>query len=361
MKRVMVLVSLAFLLPAPLPASEPVVPAEEPLVTADVPRPVISEIVSEDQSTERGFAGVVQGENVVTLAFQTSGRLATLNVDVGDVVARGDVLATLDGITLEEDLAASRAALSAAAAEARLGRQQFDRTTRLVELGVATTAALEQARAYRDATAASLRSAEAQLSQAEDAAAYGTLLAPREGIILSTQAEPGPLVSPGTAILELVDVLGREAVIDVPTEYVTLLPRRAIFDVRHHSASVTPVKAVLRLVEPVADANLDTRRLRLTLQDPPDDFRIGSLVTATYATETAPVISLPAGAIGGTEDAPGVWRVGPGRAVEFVPVELGPEVGRRVVITSGVGDGDEIVVRGASSLEEGQIVGEHRE
>ena len=81
--------------------------------------------------------------------------------------------------------------------------------------------------AYRDATAASLRSAEAQLSQAEDAAAYGTLLAPREGIILSTQAEPGTLVSPGTAILELVDVLGREAVIDVPTEYVTLLPRRA--------------------------------------------------------------------------------------------------------------------------------------
>ena len=33
------------------------------------------------------------------------------------------------------------------------------------------------------------------------------------------------------------------------------------------------MKAVLRLVEPVADANLDTRRLRLTLQDPPDDFR----------------------------------------------------------------------------------------
>ncbi len=352
MKRLILVFSLPLLGAAPLLA-------EEPIVEADVPRPVISEIVSEGQSTERGFAGVVQGENIVTLAFQTSGRLSTLDVDAGDVVARGDVLATLDGITLEEDLAAARAAVSAAEAEARLGRQQFERTTRLVELGVATTAALEQARANRDAAAASLRSAEAELSQAEDAAAYGTLTAPRDGIILSTQAEAGTLVSPGTAILELVDVRGREAVIDVPAEYVALLPRGAVFDVRHHSDTVTPVKAILRLVEPVADANLETRRLRLTLQDPPDDFRIGSLITATYATESAPVISVPATAISGTDDAPGVWRVGAGRAVEFVPVELGPVVGRRVVVTSGVGDGDEIIVRGAASLEEGQIVGEH--
>lgn len=324
-------------------------------------RPVITEIASENVAGERGFAGVVQGENVVSLAFQTSGRVAALNVEAGDVVAEGDELASLDGITLEEDLAGARAAFEAAQAEATLAQQQYDRATVLIKRGIATEASLEQARANRDATAASLESARADLSRAEDAAGYGTLIAPRDGIILSTGVEPGTLVSPGTEVLELVDRRGREAVIDVPRDYVDLLPPDAEFQVRHHAGLVAPVRAVLRLVEPVADSSLDTRRLRLTLIDPPADYRIGSLVTATFGTGKAAVVTLPKSAVDGTQDAPGVFRVGEGRVVEFVPVTLGPSIGDRVVIETGVAAGDEIVIRGAHSLEDGQQVGERLE
>lgn len=323
------------------------------------PRPVVSEIVTANPAGERAFDGVVRGADVVTLAFQTSGRVARLEVEVGDLVEQGDVLAELDGVTLEEDLAAARASLQAAEAEARLAQQQYDRTETLVDRNVASEATLERVRANRDATAAQLESARAQLAQAEDAAAYGTLTAPRAAIVLSTEVEPGTLVSPGTGVVEIAGRSGREAVIDVPADFVELLSPGAVFEVRHHSDDVPPLRATLRLVEPVADSGLDTRRLRLTLHEPTPDYRIGSLVNAVFDTgDNAPLLTVPRAALAGTTEAPVVWRVDGDRRVHSVRVTLGRSVGDRVVVTEGLAAGDEVVVRGVGNLEDGQQVGE---
>lgn len=244
MKRFM----LAILIALPLP----VLAEDAPTVDAG-PRPVISEIVTADPAKARAFSGVVEGQEVTTLAFQTTGRLASLDVDVGDFVEEGDVLATLDEISLEQDVAAAEAALASARAEADLATSQYDRTSQLLARGVATEAQLEEVRANRDATAAQVNSARADLARAEDAARFGTLTAPRDAIILSTEVESGATVSPGTGVVQIANTDGREAVIDVPLDFVAVLPAGSMFEVRHHAEGVPPVQARLRLVEPVAD------------------------------------------------------------------------------------------------------------
>ena len=331
-----------------------------PETAQEAPRPVVSEIVTADPTRQRAFPGVVQAEVEVALAFQTSGRVAALEVDPGDRVEAGQVLATLDQVTLEEDVTAARAALEAAQAEADLAQQSYSRTQNLFVRGIATRAQVEQAQAARDATAAQVEAARADLAQAEEVARFGALTSPQDGIVLSTDVETGTLVSAGTPILTLADPTGREAAIDVPAEFVRVLPPDAEFQVSHASGGVLPVPARLRLVEPVTDPNLRTRRLRLSLDGPSQDYRIGSLVTATFATDGAALMSLPQTSLIEIGGGAGVWRVTPdARAVEFAPVKLGPEVGDRVVITQGTDVGDEIVTRGARSLVEGQIVGEH--
>lgn len=332
-----------------------------PAWAGDVPvlRPVISEIVARDQATQRSFPGVVSAHNPLRLAFQTSGRIASLTVEAGDRVQQGKVLATLDQITLDQDLTAARAALEAAEAEATLARQQYDRVAQLVARGVASTRQMEQAEASRDASAAQADSARAVLAKAQDAAQYGTLTAPKDGIVLATMVEPGALISAGAPILDLADLAGREAVVDVPEQFVDLLPEGSEFSVWHHSAGVAPITARLRLIDPVADAALETRRIRLHLENPTDDYRIGSLVSAGFINENNAVLTVPVVAVTQGADQPRVWRVTPGtRAVQPVPVRLGQTLGARVIVLDGLHPGDEIITRGMAQLHPGQIVGD---
>jgi len=140
-------------------------------------------------------------------------------------------------------------------------------------------------------------------------------------------------------------------VLDVPAEFLALLHPGDVFDITGRGSA--PVQGVLRLVEPVADKGTRSRRLRLTLQDPPQSYRLGSLISARLAAKAAEVMTLPASAIVDGK----VWVVGDGRMVAQVAVTLGAVTGSRVVVTGGIQSGQEIVVRGVNSLTEGQTVG----
>ena len=330
--------------------------AESPAPAPVGPRPVVSEIISANPASARSFPGVIEGKNATTLGFLTAGRLASVDVSAGDRVAQGDTLATLDQVTLEQDVAAARAALAAAEAKATLAAQQYARAETLRQRGVASDVALSDAEAHRDATAAQAESARADLSRAEDAARYGTLTAPQDALVLDVLVKPGATVSSGRPVIELADRVGREAVIDVPEDFAALLPAEPTFGLRHHGQTGAPVTAVLTWVEPVSETSLGTRRLRLTITDPPEEFRIGTLVEASYMADAAPLLTVPRVAVA---DGPAVRRVeGTSRTVHRIPVTLGTEVGDRVVVTGGIGLGDEIVTRGVRSLSEGQTVGD---
>lgn len=332
--------------------------AETVAPAAGTARPVVTEIVTADPTRQRSFAGVIEAGTETVLAFQTLGRLATLPVSPGDTVRAGDVVATLDQVTLDEDVEAARAAVSAAAAQADFARASLARAQELARRGVAATAQLEKAQAGRDTAEAQLAAAEADLARAEDAARFGHLTAPMDGIVLETRAETGSVLSAGSPVLVLAGLTGREAVIDVPSEFVALLPPDARFGVQTGIGAGPVLEARLRLVEPEASSSLKSRRLRLTLGEVPPQVRLGSLITASYLAGSAPVMTLPAVALSGPPEAPVVWRVEPaGRVVHAVPVHTGERLGDRVVILDGIAPGEEIVVRGANSLSEGEIVG----
>jgi multidrug efflux pump subunit AcrA (membrane-fusion protein) len=52
-----------------------------------------------------------------------------------------------------------------------------------------------------------------------------------------------------------------------------------------------------------------------------------------------------------------VWRIGPDRRAEPVTVTLGRRLGDRVVIASGLAEGDEVMIRGIHSVRPGQALG----
>ncbi len=379
-------------------------------------RPVISEFVVQGTPESRSFPGLVIAKSEVDLGFQTAGRIATREVSVGDTVRKDMILATLDQVTLEQDVVAAQAAVNAAQAAADLAAQSLGRVRKLEQRGVATPAQLEAAQAQNDAAAAQLIAARAQHARAQDAAKFAVLRAPMDGIITATPAEVGMGVAAGTAVVTLAAQEGREAVIDVPSEMIGLLPPEAAFHLRRRAETYfpnpDPITGYLRLIEPVADANTRSRRLRVTLQDGGEALRLGSLVTAEFDSAANPLLTIPRNAIlddtariaaAGVSGIKGpiVWRVsGTPRRAQAVAVTLGAQINLdtpdddiatqstrgpsvapeaalapeipplpvsapqrvgRVIVLGGLAAGDEILTRGVQSVYEGMTLGERVE
>ncbi len=121
-------------------------PWQKPKVeAAAAPRPVVSILVSDTQAAGHSIPGVIAARIEVALGFQTLGRVTARNVDIGDVVRQGEVLATLNPDDLQGDVRTAQAAVEAAQVELRTARATAERTRSLVQRNVASTAQLEQA------------------------------------------------------------------------------------------------------------------------------------------------------------------------------------------------------------------------
>lgn len=169
----------------------------------------------------------------VQIASKTPGRLADVQVDEGDNVIKGQVLARMDTRTLEaqrnqaeaevtrarQNLAATEANVQLRQSEQLLAHQELKRTQELFKRGYASGQILDQQQARVDTANAAVNAARAQVSAAN--AAIGatlaqvaqltseiddsTLRAPLDGVIQLRLAEPGEVLGAGGRVLLMID------------------------------------------------------------------------------------------------------------------------------------------------------------
>jgi len=325
---------------------------------ASAPRPVISHIVGETVESTRDYVGMVSARVEVDLGFPVSGTIATRSAKLGDTVRQGDILAQMDPETLEAGAWVARASVVVATQQLASARDAMQRERTLVERGVESQSRLEDAERAHAAALARLAQARAALARAEDLLHSATLRAPFDGVITSVEVEAGASVSTGQAVVRLADTQKREVVIDLSEVELAALPRDAQFEAR--LLAVRNSSAVIRLqsIDPVADSRTRTRRVHLSIVDPPPSFRIGALVRVLPPRSGSRAIVIPGSAILRDKDGPHVWLVShPDRKVHRVPVTLGQKLDNRVLVSSGISVGQEVIVKGIHSIKDGQIVG----
>ncbi|ALG90118.1 MAG: HlyD family secretion protein [Confluentimicrobium sp.] len=322
------------------------------------PRPVVSEIVRTNQIEARDLTGTVAARVETDLGFQATGRIISRPVSIGDVVARGSVLAELDPDDLESARQAAAAGLSAAKVRLETARRASERTRALVARGVATVAQQESADSALSSAKAELERATAVLTKAEDALGFAVLRAPLDGVITDVLADAGAVVSAGQPVVRLAGTRDREAVVDLPESAVEALGDDAVFEVGLRGFRDIRTTARVTEIEPVADSATRTRQVHLELKEPPASMRLGVLVHVHLIGGGGALIAVPESAILSENGASYVWRVKrPEDRVERIAAEVSPLGDGRVRVHSGVDVGDEIVTRGVHSLEAGQRVG----
>jgi membrane fusion protein, multidrug efflux system len=348
----------ALVLPAILALLTACQPVEESQSVAEPIRPVRVVTVEERAAGETvTLTGTIQAQEDVNLAFRIGGQLLERNVNVGDRVTTGQVVARLDPSTWRDAVQAARANLAAAMARLVEARNEVERFEPLLPRGFVSRQMFDQAVEARNAAQALVDAAEAQVSTAETQLSYTDLLADGPGVVTARGAEPGEVVAAGRMIVRLAREGGRDAVFDVPARVKDQAP--ADVDVRVSLSTDPKVEAQgrVREVSPEADPVTRTFQVRVGLTDPPETLRLGSTVTGTVQIGGGGGMSIPAAALTSSQGEPAVWVMDPAAGtVALRPVDVARYELDRVLIAHGLADGELVVTAGIQTLRPGQQV-----
>jgi len=324
---------------------------------ATVVRPVLSVVVAPQTSRTLGFAGTIEPQVRSDLGFRVLGRMITRDVNVGDAVQKGAQLAALDPLPFELAVRSAQADLSNALAQLDNATATETRQQALLERNVTSEAQFEAAQQAREAASAAVTRARAALAKAQEQLNDARLLADFNGVVTATAAEPGQVVQPGQTVVTVARPDIREAVVDVPADINGSLHADARFDIALQLDPSVRASGTVREIAPQADPATRTRRIRITLENPPASFRLGTTITATLTTAASPHIELPASALLERDGKTMVWVVDPAaNTVSAREVKVAARDDHSFRVVEGLAPGTRVVTAGVNSLTPGQTV-----
>ncbi|MCE6981114.1 efflux RND transporter periplasmic adaptor subunit [Pseudomonas frederiksbergensis] len=321
---------------------------EQPTVQA--PRPVRTVEISYDNARDISrYVGTVQSRHEVDQAFRVGGKVAQRNVDVGQFVREGSILAVLDDSDYRLAEQASRQQWTVAVEQTRQADSDRQRLTALKADG--SVSAADDERAHTNAqTAHATAEAEARkLELASNRLKYTVLRASRSGVVTAVRVEAGQVVAEGQPAVSIANPDESEIVIDVPEDQLSVF-KEARFKASLASAPNETFDVTLRELSPQAAAQTRTYRARLK---PMQALPLGATatVTAERVMTSVSVAAVPATALTQSGGQPALWVVTPvGKdqvgVVELVQVAVlgyrndevlvsGPQTGA-LVVTAGV-------------------------
>lgn len=326
-------------------------PAEDlaPLVTVAAPTigPVASMV---------SINGTISARNELPLGIDgEGGRIAAVNVEVGDHVKRGQRLAVLDTSVLAPQVARLEAALVQARADAELARADWNRAQGVEASGALSKEVIEQRRSKLATTTAQVAVAEAQLKEMRARLARTEMRAPLDGIVLTRNAEVGQIVSAGSEPLfrlsqdGAVELRGKVAEQDLPHLAVGQAATVRIAGLEE------PFKGSVRLLGAVIDPASRLGEVRIAL-DPDPNLRPGAFARGEVLVSDAARAVVPQTAVLADRKGTYVYIISPDMKVVRRDVRVADTTSNGVVIASGLDGGEHIVVTAGAFLREGETV-----
>ena len=330
------------------------------VTTACSETPLAVEMVVATKKVEQNtfsLTGEISPKESLLASFPIGGRVIEVLAELGAKVEAGAPLARLDSIQQELAVRTAEAGLTTARADHVQAVENLKRAEDLLESGATT-------RAARDAADDSLRAAEGALEQAEaewdratKALSDTVLRAPSASTVIDRLVEPGQIMGAAQTAMELALDKGFEAIFEVPEAMlIGEAPAKDIWLSRLSSPEQKFAGKVSE-VSPLINPATGTVTVKIEVMNPPDDIGFGEPVRGTASRPAAAQVSLPFTAVSASADGPAVWVVDQDTMqVLLQPVEIDRYETDRILLKSGVSDGDWIVTKGAQLLYPGRTV-----
>lgn len=340
----------------------------------------VAEVTKGAMSTEYSVNGKVVADNEVQVFPMLAGQVLTLSVSEGDKVAKGQTLLNVDtsSVTstmssLRESYNATKTATEKAIENAQIGVEQaqlaVENTEALLEAGAAAEqdltkakqglaqaqAGVQQARAQQ---AASLAQIQASMDQINKQASYGTVTAPCAGTVTAVNVVQGGMASSAQPAV----VIAEDSRVKINASV-----SEDVFAGLHTGDSAGVQISVLsdevksaKIVSLPAAANQQTNLYDVSVSVPSGtEPAIGAFATVIFYTDRREnTLSVPTECVlTGNDNERYLFTVDEsGTTAARVTVETGLVGKTNTEITSGLNEGDRVVVKGQSYLSDGSAV-----
>jgi RND family efflux transporter MFP subunit len=324
-------------------------------------------------SETRYSANIVPNAQV-DLAFKSGGYVESVrqvrgadgrmrNVDTGDWVTRGTVLAVVRQKDYTDQREQARAQLDRAQADYDHAKLNFDRTSNLYSTQAATKPEFDSAKAQQDSAIAALNNAKAVLNESQTALDDSSLRAPFDGWILKRSVDVGSLVGPSVAGFTIADTRAVRAVFGVPD---TSIARIKLGQKQSVMTDSFPESFAGRVsaISPAADPKSRVYSVEVTVPNPRNQLKAGMIASLALDGEILPssVLAVPLSAVIRDPQQPQSFAVllaegnGDPTTVRARSVQLGDAYGNMIQVTGGLNAGDRVVTSGATLVKSGEQV-----
>jgi membrane fusion protein, multidrug efflux system len=308
--------------------------------------------------------GTVQASFTVGIRPQVDGKLEQVLFKEGDHVRKGDVLAKIDPRLYRAALDQAKAQKKQDEARLTSTMKDLQRSHTLVDKAFETQQLVDQQQAKVDQVIASVDADQAAIDTAQTNLDYTSVVAPSDGNMGVRMIDPGNIVhasdSRPIAMLTLTH----------PSAVILTLSARSLDDVRE-AMERGPVeviafsqdnkrelaKGTLLLIDNIVDKASATMRLKAMFPNEHDELWPGDFVNARlFLKVLQDALTIPSAAVLNGPDGLLAWVVTKGDVVQARPIITGPTSDGRTFVTSGLTDGDHVVVSGHYKLRQNSKV-----
>jgi RND family efflux transporter MFP subunit len=272
-------------------------------------------------------------------------------------VKKGALLAEIATPEVDQQLAQAEADLNTAQANANNARIQADRYTGLVKSNAVSRQDTDTFVSQATATAAAVRSAQANVQRLRELQSFEKVYAPFDGVVTARNVDTGQLIDPGAGkeLFHLQAIQTLRVYTNLPQVYTDNIKRGLKIDMTFAEHAGKTYHGTLVRTSDAIDPASRTLLVEIDVDNRGGELLPGSLAQVHFKTPAAgPVFIVPAAALIFRKEGLRLGVVGSGSVAHLVPVVIGEDDGANVQIVNGLSAGDRVIQDPPDSLIEGE-------
>ena len=340
---------------------------------------VTTPVVKSDISNSVTATGTIEPVTEVEVGTQVSGIIDKLYADYNSVVTKGQLIAEMDKITLQSEMASAQANYDGNKAEYDYQLRNYERNQALHDKQLISDTDYELSRYNYEKAKSQFDSSKAALAKAQRNLSYATITSPIDGVVINRAVEEGQTVAAGfetpTLFTIAADLTQMQVVADVDEADIADVAegQRVAFTVDAYpndtfEGKVTQIRlgSTSSSSSGASSESVVTYEVVIAAQNP--ELKLKPRLTANvtiYTLDKRDVLSVPAKALRFTPEVPLVseqdvindtpaehklWTKD-GNTFTAHPVKVGISNGMQTEIIDGIADGTPVVVEANMSVQ----------
>jgi membrane fusion protein, multidrug efflux system len=286
--------------------------------------------------------GTFNADHNLNFLSEVSGRIQRLNVENGDYVSQGKVIAQLDAQQTAIDLRLAREKLAKA-------KSDLDKYETMLASNAVNKQQVEDARL-------NLRNAESSVATLQRSMGLSSVKAPISGYIYNLQVEQGSYLAPGTPIADIVDIKTLKMSVKLLDNQVVRVKNGQKVNIEPDLYPNTRIDGKVTSIAPQADGS---RKFDTEIKfSNPSKTPLKSGMTGKVKFEfggSKEALTIPVKCIVGSLQKPQVYIVD-GNKAKLISIEIGVVGDNMVEVTSGLSTQNQVIQTGQLNISNGSLI-----